>query len=191
MEESILDAGLEVFLTKGYACATEDVIADTAGINNNELKAHFGTKEALFCMVVDREITRSRIAYADGIPKFDNAMDALMFAARSHVEAMRETKIPNLLKAAVTESKRFPQLITFFQSQSGGNLLVTFTEHIMQSWIDDGLFKPCDTRVAANQFLGMIHQGFFHDPNITGHLMDNPDEYLESCCQLLHDAYAA
>lgn len=190
LEERILDAGLAEFVENGYGSTREDAIAHAAGVSVGELREHFGTKEALFCLVADRESTRTRHSYANGIPKFDSAIDALRFAAKSHVNAVFTTAMPELVRIAIVERDRFPNLMSIFCSNNGENLMMVFAEHVLQDFIQQGLFKKsCNTSFVAAQFTGMVEHAVLHHRLITGEPIPDLDDYLDSCCQLLADAY--
>ncbi|MDR2253012.1 MAG: TetR/AcrR family transcriptional regulator [Bifidobacteriaceae bacterium] len=52
--EALLEAGVNVIATKGYAAASMDDIAAAAGFTKGALYSHFATKEDLFAAVIER-----------------------------------------------------------------------------------------------------------------------------------------
>ena len=53
--DALLDAALSVFATRGFRASTMADVAAAAGTSRPTLYAHFGSKEALFAQVLDRE----------------------------------------------------------------------------------------------------------------------------------------
>lgn len=56
--EQILGIARELFAKRGYENTTVDEIASEAGISKPVIYEHFGGKEGLYAVVVDREVTR-------------------------------------------------------------------------------------------------------------------------------------
>ncbi len=52
----LIEVGRSVFAERGYEGATVEVIADRAGVSKPILYEHFGGKEGLYAVIVDREI---------------------------------------------------------------------------------------------------------------------------------------
>jgi AcrR family transcriptional regulator len=59
-DDELLDGALAVFAEVGFHAATMQQIADQAGCTKPTLYAHFGTKDALYAVVVEREVTALR-----------------------------------------------------------------------------------------------------------------------------------
>lgn len=56
--EQLIRIGRRVFAERGYEAATVEEIADRAKITKPVVYEHFGGKEGLYAVVVDREVTR-------------------------------------------------------------------------------------------------------------------------------------
>ena len=56
--EQLLDIGRSVFAAKGFDGTSVEEIADTAGVSKPVVYEHFGGKEGLYAVVVDREVRR-------------------------------------------------------------------------------------------------------------------------------------
>ena len=56
--EQLLDVGRTVFAEKGYEAASTEEIAARAGVSKPIVYEHFGGKEGLYAVVVDREMQR-------------------------------------------------------------------------------------------------------------------------------------
>ncbi len=55
--EQLLDIGRAIFAEKGYEAVSVEEIAQRAGVSKPVVYEHFGGKEGLYAVVVDREIT--------------------------------------------------------------------------------------------------------------------------------------
>ena len=56
--EQLLDIGRQVFAAKGFDGTSVEEIADKAGVSKPVVYEHFGGKEGLYAVVVDREVRR-------------------------------------------------------------------------------------------------------------------------------------
>src|SRR5918999_5498455 len=54
--EQLLEIGREVFADKGYEAASIEEIAQRANVSKPVVYEHFGGKEGLYAVVVDREV---------------------------------------------------------------------------------------------------------------------------------------
>jgi AcrR family transcriptional regulator len=54
--EQLLDVGRRIFAAKGYEACTVEEIAAKAGVSKPVVYEHFGGKEGLYAVIVDREI---------------------------------------------------------------------------------------------------------------------------------------
>ena len=64
--EQLLDVGRSLFATKGFDGTSVEEIAEKAGVSKPVVYEHFGGKEGLYAVVVDREVRRllDRITHA-------------------------------------------------------------------------------------------------------------------------------
>ena len=56
--EQLLDIGRQLFAAKGFDGTSVEEIADKAGVSKPVVYEHFGGKEGLYAVVVDREVRR-------------------------------------------------------------------------------------------------------------------------------------
>lgn len=56
--EQLLGVARSVFAEKGYAASSVEEIADRAGVTRPVVYEHFGGKEGVYAVVIDREVTR-------------------------------------------------------------------------------------------------------------------------------------
>jgi AcrR family transcriptional regulator len=78
----ILDAGLGVFRSRGYARGTIEDVAELAGCTRGSVYLHFGSKEGLFLAIVEHHLDeqvaafRARIDAAAGEPELLDLLQA-------------------------------------------------------------------------------------------------------------------
>jgi AcrR family transcriptional regulator len=65
--EQLLDIGRSLFATKGYDGTTTEEIAVRAGVSKPVVYEHFGGKEGLYAVVVDREVARLLARITDSL----------------------------------------------------------------------------------------------------------------------------
>ena len=86
----LIDVGRKVFSEHGYAATSVEEIADAAKVSKPIIYEHFGGKEGLYAVVVDREMERviSRIseAISEGTPRerAEKAVVAFLTYVRDH-----------------------------------------------------------------------------------------------------------
>jgi AcrR family transcriptional regulator len=65
--EQLLDVGRQLFAERGYDGTAVEEIASRAGVSKPVVYEHFGGKEGLYAVVVDREVQRLMDAFADAL----------------------------------------------------------------------------------------------------------------------------
>ena len=77
----LLDIGRAVFAEKGYEATSVEEIAFRAGVSKPVVYEHFGGKEGLYAVVVDREMSRLLTQVTDSLSTGDHPRDLLEAAA--------------------------------------------------------------------------------------------------------------
>ena len=111
VEERILDAAALVFLEHGFRGASVDEIAEVACAGKPTIYARFPSKQALFTAVVERLVRRNTnfeaISCAGGsIEERLNGLAAVILTRVMTPETI------GLIRVAVAEARRFPELAT-------------------------------------------------------------------------------
>jgi len=93
--EQLLDVGRGLFAAKGFDGTSVEEIAEKAGVSKPVVYEHFGGKEGLYAVVVDREVRRllDRITYAlsGDHPRLllEQAANALLSYVESETDGFR------------------------------------------------------------------------------------------------------
>jgi AcrR family transcriptional regulator len=111
VEERILDAAGRVFLEHGFQGASVDEIAEAASAGKPTIYARFPNKQALFTAVVERLVRRNTSLYVLSCAgdSIEDKLDALAAIILTRVLAPETI---GLIRVAVAEAKRFPDLAT-------------------------------------------------------------------------------
>jgi AcrR family transcriptional regulator len=65
--EQLLDVGRQLFAERGYDGTAVEEVASRAGVSKPVVYEHFGGKEGLYAVVVDREVQRLLDAFANAL----------------------------------------------------------------------------------------------------------------------------
>jgi AcrR family transcriptional regulator len=111
VEERILDAAGRVFLEHGFQGASVDEIAEAASAGKPTIYARFPNKQALFSAVVERLVRQNTSHYALSCTgnSIEERLDGLAAIILTRVLA---PEIIGLIRVAVAEARRFPDLAT-------------------------------------------------------------------------------
>jgi AcrR family transcriptional regulator len=111
VEERILKAARKVFLERGFEGSSVDEIAVAARAGKPTIYARVGDKRALFTAVVMRDVVDRITQFKDRVPAGGGTIEQrLGRVATSLLQWMLESERMALLRLAVAEVNRFPEL---------------------------------------------------------------------------------
>jgi len=143
-----------VFLARGFADTTMQMIASQAGGSKETLYRHFESKEALFAEVVGRRAARisgPETALArNEIPEV-----ALFDLGMSLMRMMTKKDAASLLRIVVAEAPRSPKLGAIFYAQGPGATLKRLTKYLRAA-ASRGQLRCQEPLRAAKLFLGAV-----------------------------------
>src|ERR1700721_1609619 len=121
----IVSVAERVFLKRGFADTTMQMIASMAGGSKETLYRHFTSKEAVFAKIVDRRA--ASIAGPQSALARDEAPEAaLRELGFSLMRLMMRRDTSSLLKIVVAEAPRSPHLAKVFYPRGPGAPRATF-----------------------------------------------------------------
>jgi AcrR family transcriptional regulator len=88
--EQLLDIGRTLFADRGFEGASIEEIAARAGVTRPVVYEHFGGKEGIYAVVVDREMQRLLGMVGTGIAETDHARAKLEAAASALLQYVEE-----------------------------------------------------------------------------------------------------
>ena len=110
VDARILDAARKVFLERGFGGASIDEIAEVARSGKPTIYARFRDKRALFTAVVTRDILARITEFKSEVPTGTTIEERLTSAASTLVHWGLNSDRIGLLRMAVAEARRFPDL---------------------------------------------------------------------------------
>lgn len=160
VEERILDAAGRVFLEHGFQGASVDEIAEVASAGKPTIYARFPNKQALFTAVIERMVRRntSLDAFACAAGSVEQRLDAL---ARLILERVLTAETVGLVRIAIAEARRFPDLATSVSSLGRERpkeaVAEVFRDLAASSEIGSSpAFAPERVRETARRFLDLV-----------------------------------
>lgn len=140
----ILEAALELFLTRGYASTRLDDVAAAAGVTKGTLYLYFPNKERLFLSVIERN-TQCHIESALAIVEAHRgSVESLIrILLKSWWDSVLSKTTGGLLKIVIGESANFPAIPGFYRD-SVIEPLKGLLASVIRRGIDNGEFVPVD-----------------------------------------------
>jgi len=149
--EQLLDVGRSLFAQKGFDATSVEEIAQKAGVSKPVVYEHFGGKEGLYAVVVDREMRTLLDAItgalsSDGGPR--ELLEQAAFALLDYVETSTDGFRILVRDSPVAQSTgTFASLISDAASQ---------VEHLMAGQFTERGFDPKFAPMYAQMLVGMV-----------------------------------
>ena len=153
--ETVLVAAKRAFLEGGFGAVSMDTIAREAGVSKATVYAHFGSKEELFGAVIGRECERYFASFSAGELDPGDVRASLMMLGRRFLELVLSPDAIALHRIMLSEVTRFPVLGEVFW-RAGPERQRTQIEAFLQSAKASGALSLPDSRLAADQFVGLV-----------------------------------
>ncbi len=149
--EQLLDVGRSLFAAKGFDATSVEEIALKAGVSKPVVYEHFGGKEGLYAVVVDREMSALLDAITGALTSSGHPRELLehaAFALLDYVETSTDGFRILVRDSPVAQSTgSFASLI----SDAAGQV-----EHIMARQFTERGFDPTFAPMYAQMLVGMV-----------------------------------
>jgi AcrR family transcriptional regulator len=149
--EQLLDVGRSLFAQKGFDATSVEEIAATAGVSKPVVYEHFGGKEGLYAVVVDREMRALLDAVTGALTSTGRPRELLeraAFALLDYVDTSTDGFRILVRDSPVAQSTgTFASLISDVASQ---------VEHIMGNQLQSRGFDPKLAPMYAQMLVGMV-----------------------------------
>lgn len=152
---AILDAAREEFFTHGFAAASIETIAAHSNVSKVTIYNRFGTKEALFAAIVERECQNMGVGLADLASDTGDLRQQLIDFGKRAVDFLTLPHVIRFEKRISAECERDPKIGELFLDSGPRKLRAKLTE-LMERAMSSGAIKPCNPRIAAGHLYGMI-----------------------------------
>ena len=149
--EQLLDIGRSLFAQKGFDATSVEEIAAKAGVSKPVVYEHFGGKEGLYAVVVDREMSALLDAITGALTSSGHPRELLeraAFALLDYVETSTDGFRILVRDSPVAQSTgTFASLISDAATQ---------VEHIMANQFTERGFDPKFAPMYAQMLVGMV-----------------------------------
>lgn len=153
--ESILAAAKECFLARGFGAVSMDAIARQACVSKATVYAHFASKEELFGAVIERECERRFAGFSAQELDPGDVAASLFVLGRRFLDLILSPDAIALHRIILGEVTRFPLLGAVFW-RAGPERNLAQIAAFMRRAAAAGTLALVDTRLAAEQFVGMV-----------------------------------
>jgi len=161
VEERILNAAHKVFLERGFEGSSVDEIALAARAGKPTIYARIGDKRALFTAVVMRDVVGRIAQFKSDVPSDGTIEQRLVRVAISMLQWTLESERMSLLRLAVAEVNRFPEIasqVSRAAQQLSTEVAIRFLGEMAQTDEIGNLpaFAPDRIAFTARAFLDLI-----------------------------------
>ena len=135
---ALLEAGKELFVSKGFDGASVRAITERAGANLGAVTYHFGSKRALYHAVLKQELTplADRVVKASEIA--GSAADRMAAIVEAYFEHFRgHPDLPRLMLQEIAAGKEPPPVVSETLRRVMGTLV-----RLQQEGLRDGTVRP-------------------------------------------------
>ncbi|TGD85489.1 TetR/AcrR family transcriptional regulator [Mycolicibacterium sp. CH28] len=164
---AIVDAALHAFLSAGYAEASVNAIAASAGVSIKTLYRHFESKDELFAAVMQAACAASG---GDGSTD-DTALEtpawydvppaeALPEAGREYLHSVLSEEQLALYRVVARDAHRFPELGRRYHEETTGTRDAKFARYV-DLWATRVGWTVHDKQAAAQVFAGLLKARIF------------------------------
>ena len=165
VDKRILDAARKVFVERGFEGASIDEIAAAARAGKPTIYARFADKRALFTAVMTRDALTGLTQFKIEVPTEGTVEERLVRLATATVYWTLGTERLELMRLAVAEARRFPDLASMLILRSRAfstEIAVPYLSEIAQSDQLGSLpaFAPERLAATARFFLDLVTLSF-------------------------------
>ncbi|GAB3665477.1 TetR/AcrR family transcriptional regulator [Actinocorallia lasiicapitis] len=149
--EQLIEISRTLFAERGFDGTAVEEIAAKAGVSKPVVYEHFGGKEGLYAVVVDREMAKLLQLVTDGMPRGTHYRQMLEGAALALLQYIEEST--DGFRILVRDSHAASGTGTFASLISD---IATHVEHLLVEAFDDHDFDGKNAPMYAQMLVGMV-----------------------------------
>lgn len=150
----IVAAAKEVFFKEGYARASMDEITARSGVSKATVYAHYRSKDELLLAVVEDVLQSMRAAMTE-LPRADDFRAWLVQLGRIASRQITSEAAVALMRIAITEATRFPEIARAFQQSGSDAALADAAIPVFEAAMNQGVLRKGDPALALSHFFEM------------------------------------
>ncbi|MFI3245918.1 MAG: TetR/AcrR family transcriptional regulator [Ferrimonas sp.] len=130
-QQQMVASASELFMTKGYAETSMDDVAKHAQVSKQTVYAHFGSKNELFCVCIERKCTEVMVP----LPTLPDSVDLrpqLMAFCMQISDVMQSAEATYVHRLCVSQGATHPQLAHVFYQYGPQQLCQRLTQFLEQ-----------------------------------------------------------
>jgi AcrR family transcriptional regulator len=162
----ILEAALDLFTERGFNATRLEDIASRAGLSKAAIYLYFKDKNALLTALVRATVGDNINAASDMVSHHQGPVAPLLRQMLAFLaNRMQATRMPDLIKLVISESRAHPALGRFYLDKVIAKALPMF-EQLIERGVGTGEFRTVDAGLTARcligpMLLGAIWKGVF------------------------------
>lgn len=145
----ILEAALELFVSKGFKATKMEDIAKAAGVTKGTPYLYFENKEDIFKAVVRDNLVTRLAGFAELAQQYEgSSAELLRLMMRRWWQEVGESPLAGICKLMFAEATNFPELAGFYHDEvilPSHNMLLAILERGMRS----GEFRPMNAHAVV------------------------------------------
>jgi len=175
----IIAAAEELFAVRGFRGVSIREIADHARVNSAMIHYYFDSKEGLYRGVIVKALSELNAILEAVVGAGGDPVDRLHCYLRQYIEFLRRKSRNTqlILHAVLFEENHLSEWVDRYWTRH-----FRLIEEILLEGVEDGYFRPVDTRLTAINLLGMVLWYFMFSPIISRYpgMEDYQQEYNDT-----------
>jgi AcrR family transcriptional regulator len=155
----ILAAALDLFTERGFSATRLEDVASRAGLSKAAIYLYFNDKTSLLKSLVEATAGANITMAADMIGQHQGPVAPLLRQLLAVLAGrMQETRLPDLIKLVISESRAHPEIGRFYLENVIGKALPLF-QSLIERGIASGEFRALDARLTVKCLVGPMLLG--------------------------------
>ena len=153
--EAIFEASKQEFFANGFAGASIEAIAASAGVSKVTIYNHFSDKKTLFREMLQDHVSHIRQNFEISNLDEKGLREILTFAGNEMINFLTQKKMVRFERMLGAEVNRDPSIGNFFREAGPGSLLTSLL-NLLQAAIDRGEIQSDNLMHSAEMFPGLV-----------------------------------
>jgi AcrR family transcriptional regulator len=150
--EELRDAALALFVEQGFDATLTEDIAALAGVSKGTLYLYYPSKETLLRAAISSPLLQTLARLRPVFKRDGNSTEVLRRVMFDIWAQLQEQTVGGVLKLALTEAQRFPEIMEVWQHQMVKPLRVVIAEVLLQG-MERGEFRQVAVDAVAHSLL--------------------------------------
>jgi AcrR family transcriptional regulator len=155
----ILAAALDLFTERGFSATRLEDVASRAGLSKAAIYLYFNDKTSLLTELVQATVGANISVAGDLIGQHQGPVAPLLRQLLDFMAGrMQSTRMPDLIKLVISESRAHPEIGRFYLDNVIGKALPLF-QSLIERGVASGEFRTVDSRLTVKCLVGPMLLG--------------------------------